>query len=82
VYAGQFIEPEHAPEHTCIVIAGSHYSAYDDEPWIHQLRALLPQYVQRGAKLIGCCFGAQVWAMVPFLHDQYHICFVHEHSAS
>ena len=58
--AGSFPAPEQAASYSFLLIGGSHYSAYEDVPWIGQLAGLIPQYVQRGARIVGCCFGAQV----------------------
>jgi GMP synthase-like glutamine amidotransferase len=43
-----------------VVIGGSHYSAYENHPWIHKLVGLLPQYVATGGSVA-------VWH--PVLHN-------------
>mmetsp|Transcript_9976 Transcript_9976/g.24930 ORF Transcript_9976/g.24930 Transcript_9976/m.24930 type:complete len:422 (-) Transcript_9976:13-1278(-) len=43
-----------------VIISGSHYSAYEDLPWINRMVELLPQYVATGARIVACCFGHQV----------------------
>ncbi|GBG00273.1 hypothetical protein Rsub_12999 [Raphidocelis subcapitata] len=45
-----------------IVIGGSHYSVYEDHQWIRELKARVPQYLEAGAKIVGCCFGCQLLA--------------------
>lgn len=57
-----------------MLVGGSHYSAYEDIPWINDLARLLPQYVQRKARIIGCCFGAQVscWQHLHPLQQSLH----------
>lgn len=42
-----------------VVITGSPASAYDDDPWISRLLALIREAHGRGVPLLGICFGAQ-----------------------
>ncbi|GIL66971.1 hypothetical protein Vafri_20470 [Volvox africanus] len=60
---GEFPDPTTCRDmYDAIVIGGSHYSAYDDLPWIRQLEQLLPQYINSGVRVVGCCFGHQILA--------------------
>ncbi|GLI67266.1 hypothetical protein VaNZ11_011449 [Volvox africanus] len=62
-YKGEFPDPTTCRDtYDAIVIGGSHYSAYDDLPWIRQLEQLLPQYINSGVRVVGCCFGHQILA--------------------
>ncbi len=45
------------------IITGSKKSVYDDEPWIHNLRAYVVELHEARAKLVGICFGHQMVAM-------------------
>jgi hypothetical protein len=54
------LAPEAAAGYDFLLVGGSHYSAYEDHPWIGQLAQLLQQYVELGVRVVGCCFGAQV----------------------
>jgi GMP synthase (glutamine-hydrolysing) len=42
------------------VIMGSKFGAYDDYPWIHELKAFIRQLYAAGEKLAGICFGHQI----------------------
>ena len=44
------------------VITGSRFSAYDDEPWIHELSAFVRDVADTDVPLVGICFGHQVLA--------------------
>jgi len=44
------------------LITGSKFSAYEDLPWIHRLKALVRDIHQAELPLIGVCFGHQVIA--------------------
>ncbi|GIM03798.1 hypothetical protein Vretimale_8487, partial [Volvox reticuliferus] len=60
---GEFPDPTTCRDtYDAIVIGGSHYSAYDDLPWIRQLEQLLPGYINSGVRVVGCCFGHQILA--------------------
>ncbi|GLC34427.1 hypothetical protein PLESTB_000729900 [Pleodorina starrii] len=62
-HAGEFPDPVTCRElYDAILVGGSHYSAYDDLPWIRQLGRLLPQYIRAGVRVVGCCFGHQLLA--------------------
>jgi GMP synthase-like glutamine amidotransferase len=43
-----------------IIVAGSHYSAYEQHEWIDQLMILLRTLAAQGTRMYGCCFGCQV----------------------
>lgn len=42
------------------VIMGSKFGAYDDYPWIHELKAFIRALYVAGEKLSGICFGHQI----------------------
>eukprot|EP01116_Phalansterium_solitarium_P010803 TRINITY_DN260_c1_g1_i1.p1 TRINITY_DN260_c1_g1~~TRINITY_DN260_c1_g1_i1.p1 ORF type:complete len:270 (+),score=54.52 TRINITY_DN260_c1_g1_i1:104-913(+) len=44
------------------VITGSKFSAYEDQPWINQLKDFVRQLDSRQKKVLGVCFGHQVAA--------------------
>lgn len=46
------------------VIGGSRASAYDDEPWIHELRSFVRRAYLADVTLVGICFGHQLIADV------------------
>jgi GMP synthase-like glutamine amidotransferase len=44
-----------------VIIGGSHYSAYQDLPWINELESALRAYMQCSqVRIIACCFGHQL----------------------
>ena len=45
-----------------VLVSGSHSSAYDPEPWIRDIEALVRDTVDSEVPLLGVCFGAQVIA--------------------
>jgi len=45
------------------IITGSASSVYDDQPWIHQLRAFVVKLHQTRTKTVGICFGHQMIAL-------------------
>ena len=53
---------ETASQYRAIVISGSHYSCYEDRPWILALKDWIKQFVQAESTtiLVGICFGNQV----------------------
>lgn len=59
-HAGCFLPLDQAKGVDAIIIGGSHYSAYEDIPWIHKLTELIPKYVAAGVRVVGSCFGHQV----------------------
>ncbi len=44
------------------VITGSRYDAFDDTPWIEELRAFVRKIHEHEARLAGICFGHQIIA--------------------
>jgi GMP synthase-like glutamine amidotransferase len=44
------------------LVTGSRYSAYDDEPWIHELKAFIRLLVAAQKPFVGICFGHQLLA--------------------
>ncbi|HZO51671.1 MAG TPA: hypothetical protein VFB63_03095 [Bryobacteraceae bacterium] len=44
------------------VSTGSHYSVYDDVPWIHQFTQLVRDIDVAGVPFVGVCFGHQMMA--------------------
>lgn len=61
-HAHQYPSPASVSAYDFLILTGSHYSAYEDIPWIRELEALLPLYVQAGVRILACCFGHQVHA--------------------
>lgn len=57
--AGDFPEPR---ECDAWVATGSHYSVYDDVPWIHQFKQLVRSIDAAGVPFAGICFGHQMMA--------------------
>ncbi|KAG2434588.1 hypothetical protein HXX76_007484 [Chlamydomonas incerta] len=59
--ANEFPDPATVREQfDVVIIGGSHYSAYEQLPWISRLQQLLPQYLAAGVRVVGCCFGHQL----------------------
>lgn len=54
--------PQQPDECDGYVTTGSRYSAYDDEPWIHQLAEFIRTLHAHRTKLVGVCFGHQMIA--------------------
>ncbi len=54
--------PENAAAADGWVITGSRHGAYEDHPWIPPLEDLIRAIRDRGAPLIGVCFGHQIIA--------------------
>lgn len=58
---GVFPDPDTLDsKYDVMVISGSHYSAYEDIPWINKLVEMLPKYAASKTRIIGCCFGHQI----------------------
>ena len=55
--------PENMDECDAYLITGSKFSAYDNEPWIKQLRDYILALHKHRSKLIGICFGHQIIAL-------------------
>ena len=55
--------PENMDECDAYLITGSKSSAYDNEPWIKQLRDYIVALHKHRRKLIGICFGHQIIAL-------------------
>ena len=50
-------------EYDVLIITGSHYSAYEDIPWISALEQALRDYIANSVvRIIACCFGHQLLA--------------------
>ena len=54
--------PEHVDECDAYLITGSKAGVYDSDPWISRLQTWIADFHQRGAKIIGICFGHQILA--------------------
>lgn len=54
--------PQHPRECAAYLITGSKAGVYDDLPWLAPLRNWIIDFHQRGARLIGICFGHQMIA--------------------
>lgn len=54
--------PLHPDECDAFLITGSKAGVYDSLPWIAPLQAWIRDFHQRGAKIIGICFGHQIIA--------------------
>lgn len=61
-HQGKFPQLSDLHNYDCLIVPGSHYSAYDDVPHIRTLASLLPAYVASPLKVVGCCFGHQMLA--------------------
>jgi GMP synthase-like glutamine amidotransferase len=59
IVKGNFPDP--AAPIQAYLVTGSESSAYDDRPWIRQLKAWLEQ-LDRSTPLVGICFGHQIMA--------------------
>jgi len=55
--------PENMDECDGYLITGSKSSAYDNEPWIKQLRDYILALHKHRSKLVGICFGHQIIAL-------------------
>lgn len=60
VINGQF--PQDVEACTVYVATGSRHSAYEDLPWINQLKQFILNIQQAGRYFIGICFGHQILA--------------------
>ena len=60
--AGDLPDLHTVDRYTALYVSGSHYSAYEELPWIQQLCSWVQGFAQqqRKAKLLGICFGCQV----------------------
>jgi len=56
------VYPAHMDECDAYLITGSKSSAYDDEPWIHDLSDYIKTLYQQNKKMLGICFGHQLIA--------------------
>ena len=54
--------PSSIEECDVYICTGSKFSVYDDEPWIHRLKALVQQIYEHGKVYLGVCFGHQMLA--------------------
>lgn len=45
------------------ITSGSRHSAYEDEPWIHDLRGLIARLADEERPHVGICFGHQLTAL-------------------
>ena len=54
--------PLHPDECDAFLITGSRAGVYDRLPWIGPLRSWIMDFHERGAKIIGICFGHQIIA--------------------
>ena len=65
---GQLPEVAAAAQYRAIFITGSHYSAYEELPWINNLVIWLHGFVTCAAgatKIVAVCFGSQVTFTAP-----------------
>lgn len=60
VHAGEL--PGSVADHDGYLITGSLFSAYEDLPWIHDLKAFVRQALTNGIPVGGVCFGHQLMA--------------------
>lgn len=72
-YENELPALERATKYRGIVVSGSHYSAYEDRPWINALKAWIRNFVKLNAhtRLIGICFGTQVSRNSCGAHDSH-----------
>jgi GMP synthase-like glutamine amidotransferase len=54
--------PSAAHDFDGYVCTGSRHSAYDDQPWIHELSRFIVDIADAGVPFVGICFGHQVLA--------------------
>jgi len=54
--------PARVDECDAYLITGSHSGAYEDEPWIHGLKAFIVKLHEARRKTVGICFGHQIIA--------------------
>ena len=57
---GEF--PEDLGRHQLYFTTGSHHSAYENLPWINQLKDVIRAIYRRGDYFVGVCFGHQLMA--------------------
>ena len=57
--AGEFPKPGDCD---AWIATGSHFSVYDDVPWIHQFARLVREIDNEGVPFVGVCFGHQMIA--------------------
>ena len=65
---GQLPDTGAANQYSGIFISGSHYSAYEELPWIADLAAWLRAFLTEGdhdTRIVAVCFGGQV--PVPYI---------------
>lgn len=60
VYTGAL--PESVEDYDGYLITGSLFSAYEDLPWIHALKAFVRRAIDKGRLVGGVCFGHQLLA--------------------
>lgn len=58
-----FQYPVEIDECDAYIMTGSKLSAYDDEPWIHELLRYIVRLHEAKKKLVGICFGHQLIAL-------------------
>ncbi len=76
---GQLPDLAAAAQYRAIFITGSHYSAYEDLPWINNLVAWLHTFVTGTAcatKIVAVCFGSQVRSSAS-VSSIYNLCLAH-----
>lgn len=64
-------------------MTGSHYSAYEEHPWISNLVSWLHDFLQQDGrtKIVAVCFGSQVGnqiALMLYLGDGAQKCTIHQ----
>lgn len=52
--------PPNVSDFDLYLTTGSRFSVYDDEPWIHELKAFVRSIFEAGKKYVGVCFGHQL----------------------
>jgi GMP synthase-like glutamine amidotransferase len=67
-YAGE--EPDDVVTYDACFVSGSPHGAYEDIPWINREHDWLRQLAERGAPMLGICFGSQILASALCGRDQ------------
>eukprot|EP01026_Neomeris_dumetosa_P083968 TRINITY_DN9794_c0_g1_i14.p2 TRINITY_DN9794_c0_g1~~TRINITY_DN9794_c0_g1_i14.p2 ORF type:complete len:244 (-),score=40.46 TRINITY_DN9794_c0_g1_i14:1012-1677(-) len=63
VFEGQFPSDDQLSEYDAIIVTGSRYDSFADEPWIVKLKETLKGAHERKQRILGICFGHQLMAI-------------------
>lgn len=76
VVEGKFPSEEELEKYDGFVITGSRHDAHGDEDWIERLCTVLQRIHEKRKKLLGVCFGHQVWMTCFQLFDEHIVKFL------